>query len=143
MSITKPQVITLYDERDQDTACKIVMAQELGGGRKVVLENVSNSVSDAQRAYYRKTVLPTLLEMLDNSYSAMELDGWLKTKFGDNALVEIDGEALRIGTFSTSNKGNAKAMAKFLDAVLHWAAASLGCYIPEADKEWRNNKDEQ
>lgn len=136
----KAQKIVLWDAQVLDTVLRIIGALDLDGKFEIIIRRFSESVSDRQRGYYRSTVLPTLCAHVNDSYSHEEMHEFCKKKFGTASLVEINGEAFDVSTFSTSNNGTVSEMNQYLENVCQWAAGNLGCYIPPPNRDWRKEK---
>lgn len=97
--------------------------------------------SDEQRGYYRGVVLPTIQEHYKKQGNFMKEDelheaikNCLKDEEGiiSERINPITGEVYKT-MITTSNAGNKKEVAQFIDAVIRWAATE-GIYIPEANK---------
>jgi hypothetical protein len=94
--------------------------------------------SDNQRAYYFGVVLPTIQEYFKsqgNYMSISELDenirGAIAEEFGlireETNLITGEVEKRR---FTLSSAGNKKEVAKYIDAVILWAARDYNIEIP-------------
>jgi hypothetical protein len=102
---------------------------------------IASKPSDEQRGYYWSVVLPTIQEHFKkqgNFMKEMDLHDAIKNCIEEEEgltterLNPITGEVYQ-SKITISNAGNKKDVAKYIDAVIRWAAGE-GIYIPESDK---------
>lgn len=100
--------------------------------------------SDDQRGYYWGVVIPTIQEHFHKEKGQFIKDQDLHEAIKhilarDEALYmdrvnQVTGEVYKT-QITVSNNGSKKETAKYIDAVIVWAATEYGIYIPECAKK--------
>jgi len=136
----KGKKIVLWDAECRDILHRYIDGLDLSKPWQAVLKPFYESPSDRQRGYYREVMLPAIAKHVEDSgqgtFTHDQVHEWLKTKFGEHARVEIDGEAYEVCAFTTSGKGDIATMSTYITRILRWAAGELGLYIPPPREKW-------
>ena len=106
---------------------------------EIIMRPYRKSKSDEQRGYIWGVIYPCIRQFIEDSgrgsFTNDALHEYMTKRFGIPTLTDFMGE--KTEGFKSLGDFNVKEASEYIEHVLQYSAVTWGCYVPEADKNWR------